>query len=294
MPSSSFSCKHAGADDHKVGKRRPLPVDGLFARALLPDLVESAGRVEGRRCPTCGEPLRGASGLWNVEAAARKRVVTRVARDVATGSYAPGQLFSTVQIDAGARFLGTVSRLDAEALGALRALEGAELRIGRGRRRGQGRVRVRIRAWEKLRFDQRLRTAGQKRSAYEALFGSLVGAPLGRAVAVLARTDLAIDPAKADVVVRDAIAPGVAGARVAASAQSTRLRAGWSDPAAGGAGGPRPLRAVVAAGSAWLVVMPRDASPDLGAIARAETDGIGELRELGLGRLLVDHEAFDE
>ena len=49
---------------------------------------------------------------------------------------------------------------------------------------------------------------------------------------------------------------------------------------------------MVLAGSAWLFVHEDGVTLDMAELARLETEGVGERRELGLGRLAIGHALF--
>jgi CRISPR/Cas system CSM-associated protein Csm3 (group 7 of RAMP superfamily) len=297
VPRSSLACKHQDRGNHRR-EARAVPVDGLLAAALAPYLAERhGGGAHGHPCAICGVPLRTARGTWpRVELT--RRVVTRLARDVHTGSAMPQMLYSMAQIEAGARFAGTVARLSPEALRWLHELAGAEIRIGRGRRRGLGRVRITIReAPEILGASAVQARAKQYDDAVRdalPLLGERLGMQARGAIAVLARTDLDLPPNDAPARLRDALfGEGAARARCAVEMQARGVRSGWSEGRDGdGKVGPRPLRPVVLAGSAWLFVHEGGGTLDMAELARLETEGVGERRELGLGRLAIGHALF--
>jgi CRISPR/Cas system CSM-associated protein Csm3 (group 7 of RAMP superfamily) len=298
VPRSSLACKHEKRSDHDGKSARPR--DGLLALALAPWLLETCGgSVDVPRCavPGCGSPLRSARG-FHPPAEPVRRVITRLARDLYTGSAMTEMLYTTTPFEPGTCFAGTVGRLTPRALEALHALAGEEIRIGRGRSRGQGLVKITVRddpgalgpAAVKRRLD------AYAKHAAEAL--SLLGRAAklddpGGAIAVLARTDVAGSPPGAPDAIRAALYGGDASrARLVAAAQAPGARSGWSDGHAGETAGQRELCPVVLAGSAWLFVHERGVAPDAERLARLETEGIGEHRELGLGRLAPGHELF--
>lgn len=296
VPRSSLACKHEERSDHAKEAQR-VPLDGLLSAALGSWLVERfGGSLPGHRCSACGKPLGTAHGIWPRPKLVR-RVVTRLARDIHLGSAMPGMLYTVTQIEAGAVFVGTVARLSAAALQALRDLADIPLRIGRGRSRGQGLVRLRVvpdeghlGASAVLRRRARMETS---LSETLPLLGALCGLEAGGAVAVLARTDLAIQPSEAPAellnVIYGADAPR---ARCAAVVQSAATRSGWNEGKNGDKTGPRTLQPVVRAGSAWLFAHGDGVTLDPRRLACLEVEGVGGLRELGLGRIVFDHELF--
>lgn len=52
------------------------------------------------------------------------------------------------------------------------------------------------------------------------------------------------------------------------------------------------LEPVIRAGSAWLFVHGDNVKLDPAELARLEVEGVGDLHELGLGRVAFDHELF--
>ena len=113
------------------------------------------------------------------------------------------------------------------------------------------------------------------------------------AIAVLARTALALPIASAPDAIRAALYGEAASrARCMATAQSPAARSGWSDGHAGDNAGQRSLRPVVAEGSAWLFIHEQGVTPDPSQLSRLEIEGVGEHPELGFGRLAIAHELF--
>ncbi|WP_437952605.1 RAMP superfamily CRISPR-associated protein [Sorangium sp. So ce296] len=304
VPRSSLACKHAERADHRARSSPaqgglPMPRDGLLNLALVPHLLERhGGSVVSHRCPvpTCHGPLRGAQGQWP-PVPLQRRVVTRLARDVYTGSALHGMLYTVTQIEAGSVFLGTVARLSARALDLLRRLSSVELRLGGGRSRGQGRIRLTIRAGGvglgAAAVAARRKHYGEAIRDALPLLGERAGLKARGALAVLARTDLALAPERCpELLLKALYGPDAPRARCVAAAQGTGWRSGWSEGKNGAPAGPRPLMPVVAGGSAWLFVHERGVAPNDARLAQLEAEGIGALRELGLGRLVLDHELF--
>ena len=155
---------------------------------------------------------------------------------------------------------------------------------------------MRLRLLVTRRIARGLVTAARRTVEAFELLGQSVEPPLrvGGAIAVLARTDLALSPASApDEILQAIYGDHAPRARCAAVAQASGVRSGWSQGDAGETAGQRPLRPVVLAGSAWLFVHEDGATPDAEHLSRLETQGMGEhLRELGFGRLAIAHELF--
>lgn len=256
-------------------------------------LVELAARALAARgldvgppptCPVCRargdvavslKPLSGV--VWpRVEIASR--VVTRLARDPATRSAAPGLLHLREQIEPnGVVFRGTLSGLTNESLTLLRRIAREPLFIGGARSRGLGRVRVRL--LPLLRdFDPKPRIESFRNTAHVLVpLWSLLGWDADTLLSVLVRTPLDLgDPGQAP----DALSRQLFGgeARLLGCWQRTTWRAGWDD----WAGAPLPLRPVVAPGSVYVYAVP---SFDAQRLRQAEIAGIGEHTRLGLGRL---------
>jgi CRISPR/Cas system CSM-associated protein Csm3 (group 7 of RAMP superfamily) len=288
VPRSSLSCKHEKRADH--GDKAAGLRDGLLALAL----ADALRGFEAPRCEVakCNSPLRTARGIYP-PANPVSRVVTRLARDLWTGSAMPELLYTTTPFEPGTRFAGTVGRLTDDALEALPALSGEEIRIGRGRRRGQGLVRITVREDEGVLGPE----AVSKRLGLYAphVQGALelLGKAGGGAIAVLARTALALPLESAANEIQKALyredAPR---AHCVATAQSPAARSGWSDGHAGQKAGQRSLRPVVAEGSAWLFVHEPGVTLDPSRLSRLEIEGVGDHRELGFGRLAIAHELF--
>lgn len=299
VPRSSLSCKHEKRADHHGAAL--VPRDGLLALALTPWLRrQHGGGLEVPRCAACKSPLRSARGLWPTADPVR-RVITRLGRDIATGSAMPELLYTTTPFEPGTRFAGTLGRLTPDALSLLRAVAREEVRIGRGRRRGQGLVRITVRedraALGPKAVERRLAAyAAHVRDALP-LLGEAAGlARPGAAIAVLARTDLTGPTEEALDRIRTAVYGDAAPrARCVASAQATAARSGWSDGhEKGQRAGPRALAPVILAGSAWLFVHEEGVKPDLARLSALEIEGIAGPKELGLGRLAIAHELFRE
>jgi hypothetical protein len=301
VPRSSLACKHEKRVDHE-GKH-PVPRDGLLALALVPWLREKrGGGLTVPRCavPKCNSPLQTARGLWP-RADPVRRVITRLGRDLYTGSAMPELLYTTTPFEPGACFAGTVGHLTPRALEALRALSGEEIRIGRGRRRGQGLVRIMVReddpkAGHHLGPDAVRGRLGSYAVHVEdalGLFAQITEKSVGGAIAVLARTDLAVRVEHAPQRILEAIY-GDAAARVRciAAAQAPGARSGWSDGHENERAGQRELRPVVLSGSAWLFVHQEGVVADAERLSRLEIDGTGEHCERGFGRLAIAHELF--
>lgn len=236
VPQSSLACKHEERTrDHPPDKQR-LPRDGLLSAALVAWLTEQhGGSIAGQRCPHCTKPLGKAHGIWP-QPDVKRRVVTRLARDIHTGSAATGMLYSVTQIEPGAAFMGTVARLSAEALDMLQSVVNVPLRIGRARSRGQGAVRLRIlpdesHIGEKAIEVRRERFAKSIAGALPLLDknGTLGFTPAG-ALAVLARTDLRFPPASGpDELLRTIYGKQSTSAACVVAMQAPTTRSGWNE-----------------------------------------------------------------
>lgn len=275
-PRSLLACKHADESGHegKKGVRRDTLVTGWLARELL----RVGGTAAPHRCPVCDRVLTSSSGWFPAMDHAR-RVVTRLGRDLATGSAAPGLLYSTEQVEPGASFRATAARVGLEAKRVLAQIS-APVRVGGLRNRGLGTVRVALSDADELRpghLKFRRESFAKKATPLVKLAKSagVAGLDAIRLLAVVARTDLALAPEQAPTVLA-----GLLSATVLAVAQSADVRSGWNALTPG----PRPLRPVVAAGSAWLFSNSELSDEEL---ARLEVEGVGDDRELGLGRLAI-------
>src|SRR5690606_5901209 len=128
-PLSLLRCRNAGESDHN-GKNG-AEFDQLLWTAITTPILREGGSVPPPRCAVCDNLLKSAGSGWDGEPA--RQLVTRLARDIHRGSAMPGMLYATERIAAQAAFMGTVSGVDDDALAALRRLEGASIRVGRGR-----------------------------------------------------------------------------------------------------------------------------------------------------------------
>lgn len=296
VPRSSLECKHRNRKAHLGAGPARKPVDGLLALALTPFLTsEYGGSVPGHRCPVCDAPLQPARELWPSPTITR-RVVTRLARDVHTGSAMPGMLYAVTQIEAGTVLIGTAARVTPRALSSLRALRDVELRLGRGRSRGQGRVKLTLRLNEQnlgaRAVQNRIKHYNQAVQGYLPLLRESVPGRMrvGGAIAVLGRSDLAVSPQACPELLLQALFQGDAPrARCVAVQQATGARSGWNEGNNGEKTGPRKLTPVVLAGSVWLFVYEEGVSLDPARLARLEVEGIGEATELGLGKIVINH-----
>ena len=245
VPRSSLVCKHRERADHRQKKPDPqLPVDGMLSLWLAGRLAaERGGSVPGRHCPHCREALQRATGV-SPKCDLPTRVVTRLARDLERGAAHVGKLYAVERIEPKAassfRFVGTVANLDAEALALLTALRDVPLRVGRGRSRGQGRIRLTIKAahpaLEAANIAARRRMSAEGMRGFEALLPS-DGGGSWRAVAVLARTDIALsDDDVGEATLPRCVARGLFGdasseLRCLATSQLVKSRSGWDDGA---------------------------------------------------------------
>ncbi|MBX3249962.1 MAG: hypothetical protein KF901_22480 [Myxococcales bacterium] len=286
-PRSRLTCKH---EDDTTHEGRDVARDVLVSSWLVGLALQRGGTVAPLKCSVCGRPLTAARGyVPRVESP--RRVVTRLGRDVGTGSVLPGLLYSTVQIEPGARFRGTVTRVDERARALLRRID-APVRVGGQRNRGLGTVSLTMGATSALdsnavkyrleRFERHAARAldAMRRAGFDAL--------PQRLLPIVARTDLMVPPEHA---VRE-LSAAIFGDRpneILAVHQSASVRSGWTDLE----GGPRPLVPVVAAGSAWLFGFAGD-PPSHELLAGLEAEGLGKDRELGLGRLIFAPRALTE
>jgi hypothetical protein len=198
-----------------------------------------------------------------------------------------GLLYSTVEIEPDTRFRGTVARLDASAQLLLARASTQVVRVGGLRNRGLGGVKISFAVPGLRAVERRLKSFHQALQAWMPAVraAAVPGWPedVDRIVPVLARTDIAHPPEASSALLAETLR-----GRVLASFQTTSVRSGWDDRAKE----PRTLRPVVAAGSAWLLAL--DAKPDLELLARLESEGIGDDRHLGMGRLAFAPESFEE
>ncbi|GAB4195488.1 MAG: hypothetical protein OHK0013_01690 [Sandaracinaceae bacterium] len=290
LPRSLLACRRANEKDHleadRASRKRGVRFDTLVLSTLQSALLERGGFPEQILCPVCKSPLRPTR---RSDTAVRQRVVTRVGRDVGTGSFMDGLLYSTVEIEPDTRFRGTVARLDAAAQALLARASTQVIRVGGLRSRGLGTVKLSfavpgsgVRAVER-----RLKSFRQALQPWMPAVraAAVPGWPedVDRIVPVLARTDIAHPPEASSALLAETLR-----GRVLASFQTTSVRSGWDDRAKE----PRTLRPVVAAGSAWLLAL--DAKVDLDLLARLESEGIGDDRHLGMGRLAFASESFEE
>jgi len=283
---SLLECRRAHEPDHHG--RPGAHLDQLLLTALTEQLLAQGGAPEPATCAVCGSLLKSAGRGWDEDP--DRELVTRLARDVRTGSAMPGMLYGTERIRPRARFVGTVAGADEEALELLGRLGGATVRLGRGRNRGQGTVAIELSSEKSLGRvkDLRSRRDGTLRdiAGWLAAAGTAGHAPpVERWVPVLARSDIRVPPEAAS----EHIAAEVfgRGARCVTSFQGSGQRSGWDLRS----GSPvRPLAPVVTAGSAWLFEL--EAEPDLEAVARAEREGVGEDRHLGCGQIELFSSVF--
>lgn len=225
-------------------------------------------------------PVPGFTGRGRV----RTRWVTRLARDPATRSAAPGQLHAREQIlPDDTRFWGTMVGMTGAALELVAKLQkhGVPLYVGALRTRGLGRVRVEVSPWQDQTLEGRIRRFSARSSSVLAGFESVIPWDPVALVQVVARTPIAVSGEDVGQQVATALFPGVE-AKVRGSWLRYTPRGGWD----GRKGAPW-LRQVVDRGATWLIEVPGGALAHLPALRRAQTVGIGELTEHGLGRIAV-------
>jgi len=302
-PRSLFRCKHADDERHQDHSTEH---DTLVMLALAAPLLRQGGQWAPPRCPVpgCDLPLRPAPGGVHPPQDVVRRIATRLARDIHTGSAMQGMLYSTEQAepDKGLRFVGTVARLGAAAREVLAAASAADVFVGRGRSRGLGRVRVSLEHSLELGSDAVAARRERFEAAVSPLFAAAAAARLpnvpsdaGGLVAVLARTDLALSPDRApDLLLQAVLGPETGGAHVLSARQAWGSHSGWDAGHGEAPAGPRPLRPVVRAGSAWLLACTPTGRPGDDRLAELEAEGVGPLRELGLGQISFYPSVFRE
>ncbi|MCB9765189.1 MAG: hypothetical protein H6739_35775 [Alphaproteobacteria bacterium] len=245
------------------------------------DALDAALLDEGERCPACGpdgdiKPRRGVLG----GEPPRIRLVTRLALDPHTSSFAHGMLYAREQIEPGQRFTGSAAGLTPAVLTALRRLaaSGEPLQVGGLRNRGLGGVRIQFEPWTD--------TLGVRVASFQRRAGGFLRAhpvqdwQADRLLFVVARTPLAVS-GPVEAALGEALF-GDSAHRPLATWQRWTSRSGWDARKRR----PRDVRPVVRPGSCWLFLAPASL-PDLASLRRLEVDGLGadEDRRLGLGRL---------
>jgi len=290
-------------------------IDRILAHAVVSELAVRGGGVSselscehtGEHSSACTQALRPTEGCFRlndrvaavrVEAPARQ-VVTRLALDAHTRSFAPGMLYSREQVAAGTVFVGTYSGLSDEVRALLARLK-APLRVGAMRSRGLGRAELRLapiarndsssveglrRRVESFQDDARLH-------APEALLQSLGWPSDVQWVQVVARTPLALlagfTPDKASRWLQDELFEGRPVLK-SWSFQRTDGRSGWDVRGLRGRKSPtRPVAPLLVAGSTWLFLL-EQGELNWKLLHEAEVAGIGapEQRLTGLGRLTI-------
>ncbi len=277
-PATLVTCKvdgeaHGVRDDLVAGfVRRQLAEHGLRLTPL--DACPHAG---------CGERLV-AAGQWVGTAEPKRRVVTRLAMDPGSGRGEDGKLFSLELLERGTLFIARVDGVGPEGRTLLADAARRGLRVGHGRGQGYGRVRVaEIRPAPDEPLEERVAAFdGIVRRALAAA-SQLAGGELGGGggyLAALLGSDLAPPQGGGG---EDALlnALGLAGAKAVHAQVRTGLRGGFNALE----GRPRPFRPVVRAGSVLLLELPCLSDEVLGILRNHEARGLGEARELGLGRV---------
>ena len=215
------------------------------------------------------------------------RLVTRLARDPALRSAAPGQLHVREQIVPGKsgheqKFVGHLAGVSGAALNALRALADARepITIGALRHRGLGRVSVHIGPAPEDNVKSRLSRFQSHAKALLSGLGALLPWKAEHLVQIVARTP--IHSGDIDTELR-ALFPG---AEVTLRGRFCRdeARGGWDDRQ----GKPLALATVFAPGSTWLLEVSGGVQKaHLAKLQEAHARGIGIWREHGLGRIDV-------
>lgn len=257
-PQTTLVCKR---HPHEP-KEKPRYHDVLLQHALAGRVVAGGGTPTLPRCTVkdCGEDMKSGIGVYP-EMKLKRRIVTRLGRDVATGSGMPALLFSVEQIlpEDGLTFVGTVDGLDDDARALL--AQAGPVYLGRGRSLSQGLAEVEIaalpasasRAGLKRRWETFATAATDllKIARAHAPKPAELPADPRRLIAVLARTDVSLRTAA----VQQALF-GDRGADVLWCQLRHRQRGGWDQGFTPGKTEPRPrprdLLTVIAAGSVWL------------------------------------------
>jgi hypothetical protein len=286
LPLTTLRCKNHEDRRHHKGE---VLHDFAIRMALAQKILQRGGVWLPPTCRSCGEPLKHEEGTFPI-CDPQRRIVTRVGRDVRTGSAMPGLLYSVEQVLPGTGFIGTVAGLTAEARELLE--QAGEIFVGQGRSRGQGRVAVRLESASHLVGE---RAVARRRESFVKAVAPLLALAGGPAqglpedpldlVAVVARTDLDL---VSEGTSEDATAElarcifGTPDAEVLLVRLTIGRRTGWDEMQ----GRARPLKQVVRAGAVWIFRCPPGHRPVTAHLAGLETSGVGNDRELGLGQII--------
>lgn len=283
----------------RVCKRKPAEhaegaTDGLLDRLLLVAAADAAaqGRVadaiarageQGCSVPDCGAPMKSRSG-WrtrDADAAIATRVVTRLALDRRRRSARQGALFQTEVLEPGLTFRASVRRLAAGTADRLALALRQPLSVGAGRSRGWGKLSVEVtpRATRKdlEPRQRRFRQALERRA--EALSVEL---DARRYVAVTLLAPLLPDAGDDDGTTTLAAALGVDVSGCALKVRRFGYENGWDQRA-----GRRSMVRSVVAGSVFVFDLGQPVTQEqLTKLGDLETDGAGQRRTQGFGRIL--------
>ncbi len=234
-------------------------------------------------CEGCGERAAQAKD-WLDAVAPRKRVVTRVGLDPATGRGLDGQLFSLETIEPGTRFVARVRNVDADGRRLLEDAARHGLRVGRGRGQGYGRVRVvAVTAGsESPSVSVRVATLDRELRMLAACVPGLDAA--GAYLVATLQTDLCPLPGSTGLAESAFLeALGLDRPQVLAGSVRAGQRGGY-DTQAAAVDTPKAFASVVRADSTLLLALPRAlGDDDLRRLEHLERHGIGARREEGYG-----------
>ena len=280
-PFTLRTCKAAGAK-HGV-------VDHLLRSYALQLLAEHGiAAAPDDACRDCGSRLVAASRPLGAKEP-KRRIITRLKMDVASGRAEDGNLFSIELMERGTRFVTRLRGVGSKARAFLQDVATQSMRVGHGRGQGYGRMRIcDVRATESSDLMHRLEAFdGEVKKQLQALTEVIgqAAADLETAhhyLAVTLLSDLETDPANSKIgeqALLDAL--GLDQIEIVHGQVRVGQRGGWDTHQ----GCPRGLFPVLRAGSALLLRTPRplqDLRPHLGEL---EDRGAGRARHLGLGWL---------
>lgn len=280
-PFTLRTCKAVGAK-HGV-------VDHLLRAFVLQLLAEQGiAAAPDDVCPECGSRLVAMSRPLEAKEP-KRRIITRLKMETASGRAEDGNLFSIELMERGTRFVTRLRGVSPEAKAFLQDVATQSMRVGHGRGQGYGRMRIRdVRATASNDLMHRLEAFdGEVKKLLQALtevMGRNAAAleTVHHYLAVTLLSDLEATPTDSkngEQALLDAL--GLDEVEIVQGQVRVGQRGGWDTHQ----GCPRGLFPVLRGGSTLLLRTPRPLQDLKPHLEELEDRGAGRARHLGLGWL---------